>query len=155
MRHGYRSVVVKSVFLIVLGASLAVIGVSMRSAKNISTMQVEHDGTKGRNAAIGAGVSAVGGGVLAAVLGGVGIVVAGTGIGLPAGALLIGSAAVLGAGGGAIAGAATGTNGWTENVTVVTSAYETWQCVSVLLVAAVLMFLGIFELRSLGPIASG
>jgi len=64
--------------------------------------------TKGRHAAIGGGVGAVLGGGAAATLGGIGVVVAGTGVGLPAGAILIGTAALLGGAAGATIGATTG-----------------------------------------------
>ena len=68
----------------------------------------EVSSTKGRNAIVGGGVGAVAGGGAAAAVGGVGVVAAGTGVGLPAGALLIGLAALLGGGAGATIGAATG-----------------------------------------------
>lgn len=147
----------KSLILIVLGVSLVVVGINMRAAKNSwdETIKTENQipGTKGRNAAIGAGVGAVGGGVLAAVVGGIGIVVAGTGFGLPAGAALIGTAAALGAGGGAVAGAATGksatTATHTETITHTAAAYETWQWASVLAIGGVLLLLAILEMRKL------
>lgn len=147
----------KSLILIVLGVSLVVVGINMRSAKNVwdETVTTEETipGTKGRNAAIGAGAGAVGGGVLAAVVGGIGIVACGTGVGIPAGAGLIATAATLGAGGGAVAGAATGrsatTATHTATITRTVAAYETWQWASVLAIGGILLLLAIVEMRKL------
>lgn len=150
---------IKCVVLIVLGVSLLIVGINMRATMNTwdetSTTAEKIPGTKGRNAAIGAGIGAVGGGTLAAVVGGIGIVVAGTGIGLPAGAALIGTAAALGAGGGAVAGAASGKSATTATkettITHVVSAYETWQWVAVIAVGGILLLLALLEMRKLRP----
>lgn len=148
---------IKSILLIILGVSLLIVGINMRSAKNswdeTITISEEIPGTKGRNAAIGAFGGAVGGGILASVVGGIGVVVAGTGIGLPAGAALIATAAALGAGGGAVAGAAIGESATisthTKTITHVKPAYETWQWVAVVTVAGILLFLAVLEMRKL------
>lgn len=154
----------RSVVLIVLGVSLLVAGVDMRSARRIWSETTERTrkmpGTKGRNAVIGAGVGAVGGGILAATIGGVGIVACGTGIGLPAGVILIGTAAGLGAGGGAIVGAATGrsptTAPDTQTTTFIVPAYDTWQWGFVIAFGTVLLILAVMEIRRLrNPDAAG
>ena len=96
---------------LIIGAILLAIGYYMQVAKSVreeTRFRDEVSSTKGRNAAVGGGVGAVAGGGAAAVIGGVGVAACGTGIGLPAGALLIGLAALVGGGAGATIGAATG-----------------------------------------------
>lgn len=143
--------------LIVLGVFSIVVGWNLKSAENtwneIIAMEEVIPGTKGRNAALGAGAGAVGGGLLAAVVGGVGVVACGTGIGMPAGAGLIATAAALGAGGGALAGAATGKSATTKihkkNVSHTRPAYQTWHWISVIAVGVILCILAVVELLSL------
>ena len=138
-----------------MGVSLLVVGINMKNAQNkwdetIATPTTT-PGTKGRNAAIGAGVGAVGGGALAVIVGGIGVVVAGTGVGLPAGAALIATAAAIGAGAGAVTGAATGESTTTvmEKTTITHSvpAYETWQWVFVVTIAVVLLLFAVLEMK--------
>ena len=147
----------KALVLIALGVSLFVVGINMKSSVNqwdeTTVTEREIEGTKIRNAAIGAGAGGLGGGVLAAIVGGVGVVAAGTGVGLPAGAALIALAASVGAGAGAVTGAAIGTSSTTvkEEVTVTRSepAYATWQWATVLAVGTVLLLLAVLEIRKL------
>ena len=70
----------------------------MSQARNTWTeiIRTPVEGTKGRNAAIGAVGGGILGGIAAAVIGGVGIAAMGTGIGAPAGAGLIAMAATVG-----------------------------------------------------------
>ena len=89
------------------------IGYYMQVAKSVRDetrfRDEQHEtSTKTRNAVIGGGAGAVVGGGAAAAIGGVGVAACGTGIGLPAGALLIGIAALIGGGAGATVGAASG-----------------------------------------------
>jgi len=98
---------------LIVGAILLAIGYYMQAAKIVRQetrfREVRStESTKGRNAAIGGGVGAVAGGGTAAAIGGVGITFCGTGVGLPAGVLIIGLAALVGGGAGATIGAATG-----------------------------------------------
>ena len=96
---------------LIIGAIMLAIGYYMQVATHIrqeTKFREEVASTKGRNALVGSGVGALAGGGAAAAIGGVGVVAAGTGIGLPAGALLIALAALVGGGAGATIGAATG-----------------------------------------------
>jgi len=147
----------KSIVLIFLGVTFMTTGIYMKAAENtwdepITTLK-SVPGTKGRNAAIGATAGAVGGGILAAVVGGIGIVVAGTGFGLPAGAALIATAATLGAGAGAVGGAAIGKSEtaapFTNIITHTDPAYETWQWASVIAVAIAFLLFAVLEMRKL------
>lgn len=140
----------KPLLLIALGVSLLVVGLNMRAAQNRWTTQEEIPGTKGTYASIGAGVGAGGGGILAAIVGGIGIVACGTGIGLPAGLLLIGSVAV-GAGAGAVTGAAMGTSATTISVTHVEPAYQTWHWVLVVGAGVLLLVWSVFEVKKAVP----
>ena len=141
--------------VLTMGIFLIVIGINMSRAQNkwdeTTTNTIPIPGTKGRNAAIGAGVGAVGGGITAFVVGGIGIVVAGTGIGLPAGAGLIALATGLGAGAGAVAGAATGEGPSSQiintTITRVAPAYETWQWIVVIAIGIILLCYSVYMMK--------
>ncbi len=137
----------KSVILVFIGVFLVIVGFNMKSSWNIWNDTIEIPGTKGRNAAIGAGIGAVGGGTLAAVLGGFGVVIAGTGFGLPAGMFLIATAATVGAGAGAICGSATGNSATSVMKTHVVPAYETWQWASIIIIGVILLVIAILDIR--------
>jgi hypothetical protein len=112
-QHTTLNVIMNRRSVLIIGAIMLAIGYYMQVAKTVHEEtrfreETSTTSTKGRNAAIGGGVGAVAGGGGAAAIGGVGIAACGTGIGLPAGALLIGIAALVGAGAGATIGAATG-----------------------------------------------
>lgn len=143
---------------IVLGVTLMVIGFHMMSAQNswneiVEQIQETGGGTKLRNASIGAGVGAVTGGVLAAKVGGIGVVLAGTGFGLPAGLALIALASTLGAGAGAVIGAATGSSGeklvHRNLITHVEPAYQTWEWGLIMGIGFILLTYGLMEIRKL------
>ncbi len=89
----------------IVGVWLIIIGLQMSQAQRIDPQQVS--GTKGRNAAVGAGIGAGAGILTWLAVGGVGLATGGLGIGLGA----IGLTAI-GAGAGAVGGAATGSSGY-------------------------------------------
>ncbi|MEQ1533394.1 MAG: hypothetical protein HOO97_09885 [Sideroxydans sp.] len=144
---------IKPYAFLAIGVLLLVVGINMKYAEkkwDEVVVRTEEISTKGKNAAIGAaGGAAVGGGV-AALVGGVGVVIAGTGIGLPAGAAMIAVAAAIGGVTGGVVGAATGetqTNSFKEIVHHVEPTYETWQWVSVIIMAAIFFVLAIINFR--------
>lgn len=147
----------KSYIFIFIGVSLIVAGYNMKYAKTTRNEETKTEvtvpSTKGKNAAIGAGIGAVGGGILAAFVGGIGIVVAGTGIGLPAGAALIATAAAIGAGGGAISGAALGTSETTilqpSIITYIESTHEPWLWRSIIILGLIFLLTAIWQLKKL------
>ncbi len=152
---GVKKIRIKSFVLVGLGACVMCFGICMASAKRTemieSTIKDTTPSTKGRNAAIGAGIGAVGGGVLAAVIGGVGIVACGTGIGLPAGAALIVTAAVLGGAGGAVTGAATGTSSSTSTVTTwvphIVPAHSPLFWIPILVIGVALLIFAFWDMK--------
>ncbi len=134
-----------------MATCLLVIGMEMSQAKRhwVEMTTVRTDGTKGRNAAIGAGGGGVIGGIAAFVIGGIGIGLCGTGIGIPAGAAMIATGAAVGAGTGAVAGAALGDSAKTISIPTehTAAAYETWQWVLVMVIAVILYAMAMYEYK--------
>lgn len=117
---------------LLLGGILLYAGIFMATQR----LAVVHEGTKGRNAAIGAVSGGVLGGGAAALVGGIGIVACGTGFGIPAGVPLIILASAVGAGVGGVAGAATGKSSYIEYV----DAYPLWLCVVLISIGCLFLF---------------
>ena len=131
--------------MILLGLWITNIGFQMSMAQVISTTDTKD--TRRRNAVVGAGVGAGGGIVTGLVIGGIGIATGGTAyaIGLPAMALL-------GAGGGALAGAATGK---VTTIQQADSLHSPLACGAVILVGCLMTFRGMKQFRFLRRGANG
>jgi hypothetical protein len=127
---------VKPVLVILVGLWLVNVGFQMAMAKQIS--ETVND-SRGRNAAVGAGIGGAGGIVTGLVIGGVGIATGGTAfaVGLP-------MMALLGAGGGALAGAATGTK---EVIQQSETLYSPWAWGAILIVGLLLAWHGMKMFR--------
>ena len=138
------------IVLVFVGLVLLVLGFSMRSKQNAFTHMEQEviEGNRGTTAAVGAATGAVAGGLLGASVGGVGVALCGTGVGIPAGAVMLRLAALLG-GGGAAVGVAVGTPDKTVSTPVVemVNAYSPMEYGIVigigvfLLVAGIILFL--------------
>ena len=115
----------------IVGIWLIIIGLQMAQAQQIYQHQVA--GTKGRNAAVGAGIGAGAGIVTWLVVGGVGIATGGIGIGLGA----IGLTAI-GAGAGAVGGAATGSSSYV--IQQPHALYSVWAWGTILVVGTVFTY---------------
>jgi hypothetical protein len=122
---------IKSLAIMALGFWLTTVGVQMSHA----TLQSKHEeSSKGKNAAIGAGIGAGAGLVTWLVIGGVGIATGGVGLGLGA----LGLTAI-GAGAGALGGAATGT---TQTIVQSTPLYSPWGWGAVIVAGVCLAYWG-------------
>jgi hypothetical protein len=129
---------IKPLLIMLLGLWITNIGLQMSMAQVVST---DTQDTRGRNAAVGAGLGAGGGIVTGLIVGGIGIVTCGTGfaIGLPVMALL-------GAGCGALAGAATGT---VTTVKQSDSLYSPLAWGAIIIVGVLVALNGMKQFRSL------
>ena len=129
---------IKPILIILLGLWITNIGFQMSMAQVVST---DTQDTRGRNAAVGAGIGAGGGIVTGLIIGGIGIATGGTAfaIGLPVMALL-------GAGGGALAGAATGT---VKTVEQADSLYSPLAWGAIIIVGVLVALHGMKQFRSI------
>lgn len=144
------------VVLVVLGLVLLALGFTMRSKQNAFTHMEEEviEGNRGTTTAVGAATGAVAGGVLGASIGGIGVALCGTGVGIPAGVVCLGLAALLG-GGGAAVGAAVGAPDKTVSTPVVemVNAYSPMEYGIVLGIGVFLLIGGIILcLKSCAPV---
>ena len=135
-----------SVLLTITGLVLLVVGFTMRTKQNEFTRMKQEvvEGNRGITTAIGAATGAAAGGILGASIGGIGIALCGTGVGIPAGAVMLGMAALLGGGGAAI-GAAVGRPDETVSTPVVemVSAYSPMEWGLVLAIGTLLLVVGV------------
>jgi hypothetical protein len=129
---------VKPLVITALGFWLLVLGGQMADATMTEKSEVN---TRGRNAAVGAGIGAAAGVGAFLVFGAIGVVTGGIGFGIGAVGL-----AALGAGAGGLAGAATGE---ATTITKTTALYSPWAWGSVGLGGAFLVYLGCSGMRRL------
>ncbi|MGN0867198.1 MAG: hypothetical protein ACI4SG_05930 [Oligosphaeraceae bacterium] len=128
-----------AVFLILVGAVLFGIGMSMREKRLAVTRTIE--GNSSQTAAAGAAVGVVSGGVAGATIGGIGLALCGTAVGIPAGLVCLGAAGLCGLIGGSV-GAACGTPD--QNVTELIHAYSPGEYWTVISIGAILVCLGLY-----------
>ena len=132
-----------AVILVLLGATLIGVGMSMRSKENVFSSTKKGD--KIESAAVGATAGAVAGGVGAASagIGGIGIAACGTGVGIPAGVVCLLAAGVCAVVGGGI-GYVTGTPDTVS--TIMVKAYSPWEYWTVIIAGCLLVSIGMFYL---------
>ncbi len=135
-----------AIALILFGCILFGIGMSMRTKQNAFThleteiIKGNRTGTTTTGALIGTGVGAATG----ATIGGIGIAMCGTGIGIPAGIVCLGTAAIcglIGAGAGAAVGKPDETI--TKPVTEMVNAYSPGEYWTVITIGALLIGIGL------------
>ena len=136
-----------SVILVIVGAILFGIGMSMRTKQNaFTTIETEIiQGNKGKAAAIGATTGAAVGAGAGAAVGGIGIVACGTGVGIPVGVVCLVAAGLCSLIGGGV-GIAVGMPDEviTTPVTQMVNAYSPVEYWTVLVAGALLMGIGVF-----------
>lgn len=145
----------KSVRLAACGAGLLVLGAIMsaqhKPIRTTRSQAIPIPGTKTTNAVVGGVTGGVAGGVIGFLVGGVGIVLMGTGVGLPAGAAMIAAASGIGAGGGALVGAASGTSDTTKTIDVVTVTqvpmFPAWVTTTVVIAGIVFLVMSFVDAR--------
>lgn len=141
----------RALALIGVATAILVVALQMSQAQNRWTEKIENpvEGTKGRNAMVGAATGGILGGIAAFVIGGVGVVAMGTGVGAPAGIGLIALAATVGAGGGALVGAATGTSEGVNTTYIqnASPAYESWQWMLLLIISLAIYGFAVHDMR--------
>lgn len=99
-----------SLVLILTGLVLFSLGLVMRTKQNAFTHMEQKviEGNRDTTTAVGAATGAVAGGMIGTSVGGIGVALCGTGVGIPAGVVMLGLAALCGLG-GSVVGAAVGT----------------------------------------------
>lgn len=136
-----------AVTLVVMGAILFGIGMSMRTKQNaFTTIETEIiQGNRGKAAAIGATTGAAFGAGAGVAVGGIGIAACGTGVGIPVGVVCLAAAGLCALIGGGV-GIAVGTPDETiaKPVTQIVNAYSPLEYWTVLVAGALLIGIGVF-----------